>query len=121
MPNRRKGIVDIRQILHYLRAGVSQRRIAQALGINWRTVKKYAVWAKTQGLLEGDLPVPEEQQRLLKMSFGEVLPPQNRHIFAKASSGRLWQKFASIIAGTGDASHMASERKYADNLGLPRA
>lgn len=69
--------MDIRQILHRLRAGQSRRRIAQELGINWRTVKKYAGWAEAQGLLHGELPVPDELQRLLDATFGEILPPQN--------------------------------------------
>jgi hypothetical protein len=77
MPNRSKGIVDIRQILHQLRAGVSQRRIARELQINWRTVKKYAGWAKAQGLLNRELPPPEELQHLLATTFREALPPQN--------------------------------------------
>jgi transposase len=77
MPNRSKGIVDIRQILHQLRAGVSQRRIARELRINWRTVKKYAGWAKAQGLLSRELPPPEELQHLLVTTFREALPPQN--------------------------------------------
>lgn len=77
MPNRSKGIVDIRQILHRLRAGDSQRRIAQDLRINWRTVKKYAQWAQAQGLLAGEVPPPDELQRLLKATFSEPPPPQN--------------------------------------------
>jgi len=33
--------MDIREILMQLRAGISQRQIAQVVGLNRRTVKKY--------------------------------------------------------------------------------
>lgn len=69
--------MDIRQILQRLQAGVSQRQIARELQINWRTVKKYAGWAKGQGLLNRDIPPPEELQHLLVTTFPEALPPQN--------------------------------------------
>ena len=69
--------MDIREILMQLRAGVSQRQIAQMVGLNRRTVKKYKGWAKTHNLLEGELPSLEELQALLDRTMPEPEPPQN--------------------------------------------
>jgi transposase len=69
--------MDIREILMQLRAGVSQRQIAQMVGLNRRTVKKYKGWAKTHNLLEGELPSLEELQELLDKTMPEPQPPQN--------------------------------------------
>jgi transposase len=69
--------MDIREILHRLRAGMSLRRIARELDINWRTAKKYATWAKRHDLLNGELPPVEELKRLLDTTFSEPAPPQN--------------------------------------------
>jgi hypothetical protein len=54
MPGRRKEMVDIRAIVHHIRAGESDRRIGKDLKVDRRTVKKYRAWAKTHGLLVHD-------------------------------------------------------------------
>jgi transposase len=69
--------MDIREILHRLRAGMSLRRIAQELEINWRTAKKYAAWAQHHDLLTGELPPLEALQKLLDTTCADPLPPQN--------------------------------------------
>ena len=66
MKDRRKSIVDIREILMQLRAKVSQRQIAQEQQIHRKTVKRYEKWAQKQGLLAGELPGLSELQALLK-------------------------------------------------------
>lgn len=71
-------MIDIRAIVHHIRAGESNRRIARDLKIDRRTVKKYRVWAKAQGLLEGELPEPERLYALLEETMLETLPPQNQ-------------------------------------------
>jgi transposase len=77
MPNRRKGTMDIRAILHHLRGGASDRRISRELGIDRRTVKKYRGWAETQGLLHDALPPIEALQQLVNTTLTEKPPPQN--------------------------------------------
>ena len=69
--------MDIREILMQLRAGISQRQIAQAVGLNRRTVKKYKAWAERHGLLEEELPSLEALQALLDRTMPEPEPPQN--------------------------------------------
>ncbi len=69
--------MDIRQIIHHLRQGSSYRQTGLALGLDWRTVKKYYLWAKAHDLLAGELPPPEKLQKLLEASLPEKQPPQN--------------------------------------------
>ncbi len=71
-------MMDIREILLWLRAGESNRAIEQETGIDRRTVKKYRRWATKQGLLEQEkLPPTEGLQSLLEKRLGPVPPPQN--------------------------------------------
>jgi transposase len=69
--------MDIRQILHHLRQGSSYRQTGLALGMDWRTVRKYHRWAEAHNLLEGELPPIEELQNLLEQTLPEKQPPQN--------------------------------------------
>ena len=69
--------MDIREILMQLQAGTSQRQIAEAVGVNRRTVKKYKEWARAHHLLSGELPQLEELQALLEQTMPETEPPQN--------------------------------------------
>ena len=69
--------MDVREILHRLRAGMSKRRIARELNMNWRTIKKYAAWAEAQQLLSGELPPLAELQQLLATTLPDAQPPQN--------------------------------------------
>jgi len=75
--------MDIRAILHHIQQGVSDRRTAQELRVNRRTVQQYRKWATEQGLLTGPLPPPEELQALLNQTLAEKLAPQNQSTVAK--------------------------------------
>jgi len=78
MTDRRKRVVDIREILMHMQKGTSQRQIAELLGINRRTVKKYKAWAEAHELLGSELPPLEELQAILGQSMPETEPPQNK-------------------------------------------
>lgn len=67
--------MDIREIIHRLRADESKRRIAREMQLNWRTVKKYAVWAEQEHLLTGELPPLDELQQRFVRAFPETAPP----------------------------------------------
>ena len=57
MSSRRISDLNLREILHRLRAKESDRRIARELEISRNTVKKYREWAEAQGFLtSSDLP-----------------------------------------------------------------
>jgi transposase len=71
-------MVDIRAIVHHIRAGESDRRIGKDLKVDRRTVKKYRTWAKNHGLLEGELPEAEAFYALLERTLPGSLPPQNQ-------------------------------------------
>ena len=78
MANRRTKLMDVREIIHRLRAGNSKRQIARDLQLNWRTVKKYASWAEAENLLTDELPPPEELQKRFVAAFPTASPPQNQ-------------------------------------------
>jgi DNA-binding CsgD family transcriptional regulator len=48
--------MDVREILHQIRSGSSDRQVGRDLRIDRRTVKRYREWAQEQGLLVGELP-----------------------------------------------------------------
>jgi len=66
MPGKRKGTMDIREILRRIRCGQSDRTIAKETGIDRKTVARYHAWADKQGLLEGELSSLPELQRLVE-------------------------------------------------------
>jgi transposase len=63
----------LRDVIYRLRAGESQRRIAKDLGISRTTVHKYREWAKAQGYLELDKPLPDDAT--LAATLGDVPKP----------------------------------------------
>ena len=69
--------MDIQELLRQLRANKSDRAIGRDLGMHRHTVKKYRLWARQQGLLEGTLPSLEELQQGLEASLPIASPPQN--------------------------------------------
>jgi transposase len=77
MPQRKKDAMEIREVLRRVRAGESDRTIAQTLEIDRKTVRRYREWAAEQGLLEGDLPPLADLQTSLNVTLPAALPPQN--------------------------------------------
>lgn len=92
--------MDIRAILHHIRQGASDRRTAEELGVNRRTVRQYRRWAEEQGLLVGPLPPPEQLQALIKQTLPAPLPPQNRSSVAQYEEQivKLYQQGVEIAA-----------------------
>ncbi len=69
--------MDIREILHQIRNGSSDRQISRDLRIDRRTVKRYREWAQEQGLLAGEIPEIEVLQELAASTLATTPPPQN--------------------------------------------
>lgn len=69
--------MDIRELLVHIRAGSSNRQIAQDMGIDRRTVGRYREWVKAQDLLEGSLPALGDLLTLLEQTMPGHQPPQN--------------------------------------------
>lgn len=76
MSGRSKVVMDVREILVQLRAGVSQGQIAKAMRISRHTVKRYQRWAEEEGLLCGQLPGQAVLQSLLVETMPAALAPQ---------------------------------------------
>lgn len=74
--NRRIGVLEIAEVVRLWRAGASDRRIVELLGLNRRTVAKYRSWAREPGLLEGALPAARPLQELLDQTLPKMVPPQ---------------------------------------------
>jgi len=77
MPGKRKGIMDIRDVLRRLRKGESVRAVARITGVDRKTVGRYHAWAAEQGLLQGPLPPLGDLNRLLEETLQSQSPPQN--------------------------------------------
>ena len=50
----------LRDLIHRVRSGESDRRIARDLSISRPTVRKYREWAEVQGYLESGTPMPDD-------------------------------------------------------------
>lgn len=70
--------MNVQTVLHRLRAGESDRRIARALKLDRKTIAKYRAWAEEQHLLTGPLPDLATLYAELQDSWGPVAPPQNQ-------------------------------------------
>ena len=71
--------MDLRELVLQLRKQPSDRAVAGKMKIHRQTVKHYRAWAKEQGLLEGEGPLPAlgELEKLVQMTLPEKPPPQN--------------------------------------------
>ena len=74
----------LRELIYRLRAGESQRRIAQDLSMSRTTVSKYRTWAKAQGYLDATQPLPDDAT--LAAAFGE--PPRPPCAASRCAPGR---------------------------------
>jgi transposase len=65
----------LRDLIHRLRSGESERRIARDLNMSRTTVAKYRAWAQSQGYLEPDRWLPDEATLLASLGAAPR-PPQ---------------------------------------------
>ena len=56
MSNRRLVVINIREVLRLEQLGQTDVEIARLLGCHRMTVAKYRKWARSEGLLEAELP-----------------------------------------------------------------
>jgi len=73
---RRLIVLEITEVVRLLRAGESDRKIVDLLGLNRRTVAKYRSWAQEQSVLEGAVLPARKLQELLDRTLPKVVPPQ---------------------------------------------
>lgn len=94
MPGKRKGTMDIREMLRRIRQGQSNRAIAKDMSVDRKTAARYREWAEEKGLLAGPLPPLGDLHQLLKETLNSAAPPQNistvepyRELVAKLRKG----------------------------------
>lgn len=69
--------MDIQEMIRLMRKGYSNRKIAEALQLNRKTVDKYRQLAEQTGRLEGELPELAVLEAELEALLPEKQPPQN--------------------------------------------
>jgi transposase len=70
----------LRDVIHRLRAGDSQRRIAQELKISRSTVSKYRDWAAAQGYLQPECTLPDAATLAAALGDPPRLPRQESSV-----------------------------------------
>ena len=70
--------MDLREVLRYLQVTSNISAIQRATGLNRRTISRYRVWARAQGLLDPDrrLPPLESLQQVAATTLHALAPPQ---------------------------------------------
>jgi transposase len=77
MAGKRKESMEIREMLRRFQQGQSNRSIANDLGLDRKTVRRYRIWAVERELLEGALPSLSDLHKLLEETLNSPSPPQN--------------------------------------------
>ncbi len=54
------SVIDIKEMVRYLRSDASERTTAEALGASRNTIQRYAALAREQGWLDASQPLPDE-------------------------------------------------------------
>jgi transposase len=81
MARRTFDMVDIIEILAHWQAGRNNTEIAQSLGVDRKTVRKYVAAAEAAGMAPGGPPVPEERwAELVRRWFPELADTRLRQV-----------------------------------------
>jgi transposase len=81
MARRTFDVVDIIEILAHWQAGRNNSEIAQSLGVDRKTVRKYVVAAEAAGMVPGGPAVPEERwAELVRRWFPELADTRLRQV-----------------------------------------
>ena len=86
----------LRELVHRLRAGVSQRAIAHDLGLARMTVQKYAQLAAAAGYLDATQPLPEAAELLMRL--GPPAPPPRTPSTVEPYRAQVEQSEAAVHA-----------------------
>ena len=114
----------LRDLIHRVRSGESDRRIARDLGISRTTVRKYREWADTQGYLQLDRPIPDDATLAAALGPGPQPPraassvePYREIVQRLLDQGvemtAIWQRLQDDHSYTGSYS---SVRRYVHRL-----
>ncbi len=83
----------IRDIIHRLRQGQSERQICRDTHIARQTIHKYKQWAEAQGYLSPDSPLPDHAT--LAEALGPAIPPARRQM-RRRHSIVMWHKLSNL-------------------------
>lgn len=96
--------MDVHALIRRLRAGESERRIARALQLDRKTVRRYRQWAERQGLLQGPLPELAALEAQLRATYAKV--PRHRNV----SSVEPWRDEIQALLEKGLGPKLIFER-----------
>lgn len=74
MRKREIGMRKLKELLRYKGLGISQKKVSRALGVSWKTVKKYWARAEAKGVIYSESLTEEELERGLIVEYGEPIP-----------------------------------------------
>jgi hypothetical protein len=80
----------LRDLIHRLRAGESERRISGDLRISWITVHRYHDMAEAQGFLQAGSPMPDDEA--IRACLGDP-PRPPRHTSSVEPTPMSWSSF----------------------------
>lgn len=81
------SVTDVKELIRYRRAGVSQRAAAEALGLSRNTVANYERELAKRGWLDGSQPMPDE--RAIEQMLKERCAP-GAHLLSKLEPHQGW-------------------------------
>lgn len=91
--------MDLHELLRRLRAGEPERAISRRMNLSRNTIKDYRRWARTHGLLQGDLPSLAEVERLRDTTFSPLASgkrgrPSQANAYREEVRG-LWERYGA--------------------------
>lgn len=75
MKKRGIGMRKLKELLRYKGLGMSQKKTSRALGVSWKTVKKYWTRVEAKGIVYSESLLEEELERRLIVEYGEQTLP----------------------------------------------
>ncbi|PIT92145.1 MAG: hypothetical protein COU08_04005 [Candidatus Harrisonbacteria bacterium CG10_big_fil_rev_8_21_14_0_10_42_17] len=121
MAQRRKSVIDVREIVRRTRLGETRRTIAHALGTSRNTIAKYLAIAVEEGWLESSaLPDPATMAARIEEKSGSVEPsgppsivePHREFVLEKRKEGVEIRALHQLLIERGFNGSYSSLRRF---------
>lgn len=123
MSGKATTVLDIRELIRYLREGQSNRAIHATLGLGRPTIAKYRSWAAAQGFLTGPLPSAADLHARLQTTLAPAPPqtissvePYRAVVQAYLDQGLEVEAIHQRLQGQGYAGHYQSVWRFVRKL-----